>query len=117
VPVPVTVTDQTIWYLDSKKTVSTSLIRAIRKSYAISQAKTDNLFGNNFRRQQHLYGKIERSREAVVQFLCSSNPEDEFFLVGFDDRPELLVDFPSSVEEIQSEIAKMRPDGTLSLKP
>src|SRR6267142_2631547 len=27
VPVPVTVTDQTIWYLDSKKTVSTSLIR------------------------------------------------------------------------------------------
>ena len=54
-----------------------------------------------------MYGKIERSREAVVQFLRSSNSEDEFFMVGFDDRPELLVDSPSSVEEIQSEIAKV----------
>jgi Ca-activated chloride channel family protein len=32
-------------------------------------------------------GKIERSREAVVQFLRTSNPEDEFVLVGFNDRP------------------------------
>ena|ERR1700675_1004019 len=30
-------------------------------------------------------------------------------------RPELLVDFTSSVEEIQTEISKVRPDGTTAL--
>jgi hypothetical protein len=43
-----------------------------------------------------MYGKMERSREAVLQFLRSSNPEDEFFLLALNDRPELLVDFTSS---------------------
>jgi Ca-activated chloride channel family protein len=59
--------------------------------------------------------KIERSREAVVQFLRSANPEDEFFLIAFNDRPELLVDFTSSVEEVQGEISKAKPDGTTAL--
>ena len=59
-----------------------------------------------------MYGKIERSREAVVQFLRGSNPEDEFFLVSFNDRPELLVDFTHSVDEVQQAISKLKPDGT-----
>lgn len=62
-----------------------------------------------------MYGKIERSREAIVQFLRSSNPADEFFLVGFNDRPELLVDFTSSVDEIQRNISEAKPDGTTAL--
>ena len=41
--------------------------------------------------------------------------QDEFFLVGFNDRPDLLVDSTSSVEEIQGEIAKVKPDGTTAL--
>jgi Ca-activated chloride channel family protein len=53
-----------------------------------------------------MWGKIERSREAVVQSLWRSNPEDEFFLVGINDRPELLVDFTSSVDEIQDAFLK-----------
>ena len=52
-----------------------------------------------------MYGKIERSRDAVVQFLRGANPEDEFFLIGFNERPQLLADFTTSVEEIQDEIA------------
>lgn len=62
-----------------------------------------------------MYGKIERSREAVVQFLRSSNPDDEFFLIGFADRPELLVDFTSSVEDIQDGISKVSPGGRTAL--
>ncbi|HZW93253.1 MAG TPA: VWA domain-containing protein [Candidatus Eremiobacteraceae bacterium] len=62
-----------------------------------------------------MYGKMERSREAVLQFLHSSNPEDEFFLVAFNDRPELLVDFTSSIDEIQDEISKVKPDGGTAL--
>jgi Ca-activated chloride channel homolog len=62
-----------------------------------------------------MYGKMDRSREAVLQFLRSSNPEDEFFLVAFNDRRELLVDFTSSVDEIQDEISKVKPDGATAL--
>ena len=62
-----------------------------------------------------MYGKIERAREAIIQFLRSSNPQDEFFLIEFGDRPELLVDFTSSVDEIQSEISKVTPDGATAL--
>src|SRR6476659_8686212 len=32
--------------------------------------------------------KLQRSREAVAQFMKTANPEDEFFLVQFNDRPE-----------------------------
>jgi len=60
-------------------------------------------------------GKIERSREAVVQFLRTSSPEDEFFLVGFNDRPELLVNFTDSVEAIQSQISNVKPEGRTAL--
>lgn len=62
-----------------------------------------------------MYGKLERSSEAVVQFLRTANPDDEFFLIGFADRPELLVDFTSSVEDIQGGISKLSPDGRTSL--
>ena len=51
----------------------------------------------------------------MVQFLRGSNPEDEFFVIGFNDRPELLVDFTSSVEEVQGAIMKVQPDGTTAL--
>jgi len=62
-----------------------------------------------------MYGKMERSREAVIQFLRSANPDDEFFLIGFADRPELLVDFTNSVDYIQEQIAKASPDGGTAL--
>jgi Ca-activated chloride channel family protein len=62
-----------------------------------------------------MYGKIERSREAVFQFLRSANPDDEFFLIGFADRPELLVDFTKSVDDIQNQISKATPDGATAL--
>lgn len=62
-----------------------------------------------------MYGKIARSREAVAQFLRSANPDDEFFLIGFGDRPELLVDFTSSVEDIEQGLSEATPDGGTSL--
>jgi Ca-activated chloride channel homolog len=60
-------------------------------------------------------GKIERSQEAVVQFLRRSNPADELFLVGFNQHPELLVDFTNSVDEIQDALSEAKPDGTTGL--
>src|ERR1041385_1475739 len=36
--------------------------------------------------------KIEKAREAVIEFFKTANPQDEFFMITFSDRPELLAD-------------------------
>jgi Ca-activated chloride channel homolog len=62
-----------------------------------------------------MYGKLDKSSQAIIQFLRNANPQDEFFLITFNDRPELRMDFTTSVEEIQNEISKVKPDGTTAL--
>lgn len=62
-----------------------------------------------------MHEKIDRSREAVIQLLRRSNPQDEFFLIGFNDSPRLLVDFTNSIEEVQEAIAKTQADGRTAL--
>lgn len=59
--------------------------------------------------------KIEKSREAVVEFFRTANPQDEFFLVAFNDKPKLVSDFTSSVEDIQSKLIYLQPKGRTSL--
>ncbi len=59
--------------------------------------------------------KIEKAREAVVEFFKTANPQDEFFLVAFSDRPELLSDFTRSVEDIQSKLIYAVPKGRTAL--
>ena len=52
--------------------------------------------------------KLIRARESILQFIKTANPEDEFFVIGFNDRPELIEDFTNSVEDIQSRLATVR---------
>ena len=52
--------------------------------------------------------KLVRARESILQFIKTANPEDEFFVIGFNDRPELIEDFTSSVEDIQARLATVR---------
>ncbi|HSB75547.1 MAG TPA: VWA domain-containing protein [Terriglobales bacterium] len=59
--------------------------------------------------------KIDRSKEAVVEFFKTANPQDEFFVVSFSDEPELLSDFTSSVEDIQSRLVLASPKGRTAL--
>ncbi len=59
--------------------------------------------------------KIEKSREAVVEFFRTANPQDEFFMVSFNDQPELLMDFTSSVEDIQAKLVYANPKGRTAL--
>lgn len=59
--------------------------------------------------------KLQKSRQAVAQFLKLANPEDEFFLIEFNDRPELVVPFTTSTEEIQSRLTFTQPKGRTSL--
>ncbi len=53
--------------------------------------------------------KIVRSRESIVQFLKTANPQDEFFVIGFNDRPELIEDFTSSVDDIEARLEMVKP--------
>jgi Ca-activated chloride channel family protein len=52
--------------------------------------------------------KLVRARESILQFIRTANPQDEFFVIGFNDRPELIEDFTSSVEDIQARLATVR---------
>ncbi|MBZ5566397.1 MAG: VWA domain-containing protein [Acidobacteriia bacterium] len=59
--------------------------------------------------------KIEKAREAVVEFFRTANPQDEFFMIAFSEKPELLSDFTSSVEDIQGRLITTIPKGRTAL--
>ena len=59
--------------------------------------------------------KLERSRQAVAQFMRTANPEDEFFLVQFNDRPELSVPLTSRPEDVQSHLTWVQSKGRTAL--
>ncbi len=59
--------------------------------------------------------KIDKSRRAVAQFFKAANPEDEFFLVEFNDRPALVSGFTTSLEEIQNKLTFTQPKGRTAL--
>jgi Ca-activated chloride channel family protein len=52
--------------------------------------------------------KLVRARESILEFIKTANPQDEFFVIGFNDRPELIEDFTGSVEDIQARLATVR---------
>ncbi len=59
--------------------------------------------------------KIERAREAVIEFFKTANPQDEFFMITFADKPEQLSDFTSSVDDIQGKLLYTMPKGRTAL--
>jgi Ca-activated chloride channel family protein len=59
--------------------------------------------------------KIERAREAVLEFFKTANPADEFFMITFADKPEEVSDFTSSVEDIQGKLVYTVPKGRTAL--
>ncbi len=48
--------------------------------------------------------KMERAKDAVVEFFKTANPQDEFFMITFSDEPEAVSDFTNSVDEIQNKL-------------
>jgi Ca-activated chloride channel family protein len=53
--------------------------------------------------------KVVRARDSIVEFMKTANPQDEFFVIGFNDRPELIEDFTGSVEDIQARLMSIHP--------
>jgi Ca-activated chloride channel homolog len=48
--------------------------------------------------------KMDRAKDAVVEFFKTANPQDEFFMITFNDEPEAVSDFTNSVDEIQNKL-------------
>jgi Ca-activated chloride channel homolog len=59
--------------------------------------------------------KIERAREAVIEFFKTANPQDEFFMITFADKPEEISDFTQSIEDIQGKLVYTVPKGRTAL--
>jgi Ca-activated chloride channel family protein len=59
--------------------------------------------------------KILKAREAVIEFFKTANPQDEFFMITFNDRPQLSSDFTKSVEDIQGKLVYTVPQGSTAL--
>jgi Ca-activated chloride channel family protein len=59
--------------------------------------------------------KIKKATEAAAAFFKTANPQDEFFLIEFSDRPKLTVPFTTDPDEVYDRIAHTKPFGRTSL--
>jgi len=59
--------------------------------------------------------KIDKARMSVMQFFRMSNPLDEFFLIGFNDRPFQVSDFTTDPTELQNKLNFTEAKGRTSL--
>jgi VWFA-related protein len=59
--------------------------------------------------------KLQKSRQAVGEFLKAANPQDEFFLVEFNDEPLLVNPFTTDTEQLQSSLTFTESKGRTAL--
>ena len=59
--------------------------------------------------------KIQKSKEAALQFFKTSNPQDEFMLISFSDRANLVAGFTSKYENIQDRLLFVKAGGKTAL--
>jgi Ca-activated chloride channel family protein len=59
--------------------------------------------------------KMERAKDAVMEFFKTANPQDEFFMITFSDEPEVVSDFTSSVDDIQGKLVYTMPQKRTAL--
>jgi Ca-activated chloride channel family protein len=59
--------------------------------------------------------KLEQACSAASEFFRSSNPQDEFAVVTFADKPRLLTHFTDSLEDIESVLRPIQPGGPTAL--
>jgi len=59
--------------------------------------------------------KIERAREALRRFIQTSHEEDEYFLIVFNQYPQLLLDGAPGSEAMAARISGIEPHGATAL--
>lgn len=59
--------------------------------------------------------KLQKSRLAAAEFFKTANPADEFFLIQFNDRPQLSVPFTTDTDKIQNTLTFTQSKGRTAL--
>jgi Ca-activated chloride channel homolog len=59
--------------------------------------------------------KMKKSAEAAAAFFKTANPDDEFFLIEFNDRAKLVEPFTTNSDAIYRQIAHTKPNGRTTL--
>jgi len=59
--------------------------------------------------------KLDRVREAVSEFFKNADPQDDYFVITFSDKPRLLANTTQSTETIQSKLEEMKARGNTAL--
>ncbi|MGH9632146.1 MAG: VWA domain-containing protein [Bryobacteraceae bacterium] len=59
--------------------------------------------------------KLSKSRQAAAEFFKLANPEDEYFLIQFNDKPQLISGFTTNTEEIQNRLTFTQAKGRTAL--
>jgi Ca-activated chloride channel family protein len=59
--------------------------------------------------------KFVRARKALSEFLRTSNPQDEYFVVGFNDRPSVIVDYTSDPDDVEARMVMLKPENRTAL--
>jgi Ca-activated chloride channel family protein len=83
------------------------------KSFATEDAPLS--IGIVFDLSGSMQSKFIRARKALTEFLRTCNPQDEFFVVGFNDRPAIVVDYTSDVEDVEARMVMLRPENRTAL--
>ena len=56
-------------------------------------------------------GKIQRSRRALERFMLTSHPSDEFSLITFNDKVQLLADRTRDINAVLDKLTLVKPGG------
>jgi Ca-activated chloride channel family protein len=59
--------------------------------------------------------KITRARDAALTFLKTGNPEDDYFLITFSERPRFIESFTSDISRLQNDMLFTGPKGLTPL--
>ncbi len=115
--IPVTVTDPMNRFVTGLEKENFKIFED-KKEQTISQFSSEDAplsVGVIFDCSGSMGHKLEKSRLAVAQFFKAANPEDEFFLVQFNDSADLSQPFTRNLEEIQNRLTFSQSKGRTAL--
>ena len=117
VQIPVTVTDPLNRFVTGLEAENFRVFedKAEQKLIQFSSEDAPLAIGIVFDCSGSMSNKLEKSRQAVAQFFRTANPEDEFFLIEFNDNPVLVYGFTKSTEEIQNKLTFTQSKGKTAL--
>ncbi len=59
--------------------------------------------------------KITRAREALARFIQTSHEDDEYYLIGFNEHPQLLLEGARGSEVMLARVSGIKPQGNTAL--